>query len=75
VILQIETPFRASLLIVVLLTTSMALYFRRKASSSGDKITYEREGWIYASFLSLAAVLLLLSTTAYLLEPSIVSWA
>jgi len=73
--LQTESPFRIALPIVILLTTSIAIYFRRKASSSGDKITYEREGLIYASFLRLAAVLLLLSTTAYLLEPSIVSFA
>ena len=73
--MQTESPFRIALLIVILLTTSIAVYFRRKASSSGEKITYEREGWIYALSLRLSAALLLVCTIAYLLEPSTVSWA
>jgi len=73
--LQTESPFRIALLIVILFTTSIAIYFRQKASRSGEKITYQREGLIYAIILRLTAVLLLIFTSAYLLEPSSISWA
>lgn len=73
--MQTESPFRIALLIVILLTTSIAIYFRRKASRSSEKITYQREGLIYAIILRLSAVLLLICTSAYLLEPSSISWA
>ncbi|MDZ4852167.1 MAG: isoprenylcysteine carboxylmethyltransferase family protein [Pirellulaceae bacterium] len=70
-----ESPFRIVLLIVILLATSIAIFFRRKASRSSEKITYEREGLLSAIILRLSAALLLICTIAYLLEPSSISWA
>ncbi len=74
-IVEIEFPFRIALVIVVLLTMAVTLYYRLQAASSGEQISRKDEGYLFAAVLRLSAFGLLIVTFAYLLKPSTVHWA
>jgi len=70
-----ELPFRISLVVVMLLTMTVTAYHRWRAAKSGEKISHKEEGYLFASVLRLAGLLLLISTLGYLLYPASVQWA
>jgi protein-S-isoprenylcysteine O-methyltransferase Ste14 len=69
-----ENPYRIALLLVMLLTMSITVYFRRKAAS-GETISYRDEGCLFAVILRLAGVCLWIRTFVYLLNPISIHWA
>lgn len=69
-----EIPYRIALLLVMLLTMGITIYFRRKAAT-GEKISYREEGHLFAVILRLAGGSLWISTFAYLLVPNSIHWA
>jgi protein-S-isoprenylcysteine O-methyltransferase Ste14 len=69
-----EIPYRIALLLVMLLTASITIYYRRKAAS-GEMISYLEEGYLFAVILRLAGVCLWICTFAYLLAPKSIRWA
>ncbi len=70
-----ETPFRISLVVVILLTMSVAVYHRVQAGKLGEKVSRKDEGYAFAIVLRLAGVALWIATFAYLLFPASVQWA
>lgn len=70
-----ENPFRVALVLVIVLTMAVTVYHRLQAASSGEKISHEQEGYLFAIILRLAGLCLWISTLAYLLSPSFVEWA
>ena len=70
-----ENPFRIALVIVFASTMAVAIYYRLQAASSGEKISHQEEGYLFAVILRLAGLGLWLSTLAYLISPSYVHWA
>ncbi len=69
-----ETPFRIALVVVIVLTMAVTVYHRVKASS-GEKISHKDEGYVFATVLRLAGLLLWISTFGYLLFPASFQWA
>lgn len=59
-----DVPFRVALVAVILVTVSVMVPFRRKAASSGERITYQEEGYLFAATLRFAGLLLWVSTLA-----------
>jgi protein-S-isoprenylcysteine O-methyltransferase Ste14 len=70
-----ETPFRIALLVVLLLTVAVTVYYRVQAAASGETISHKNEGYVWAVILRLAGLGLWVSTFAYLLFPASVRWA
>ena len=70
-----ETPFRISLVVVILLTMAIGIYHRIQAASSGEKISHKDEGYVFFAVLRLSGLLLWIATCAYLIAPSSVQWA
>lgn len=70
-----EIPFRVALLVVIVLLTSVTIFFRRRAKTPNEKISHEEEGWILYLALHSSALVLWLSTIVYLLVPSAIAWA
>ena len=70
-----ETPFRISLLVVIILAMSIGAYHRLQAASSGEKISHKEEGYAFAIVLRLAGVFLWISTFGYLVLPAGFQWA
>jgi protein-S-isoprenylcysteine O-methyltransferase Ste14 len=70
-----ETPFRVSLLVVVILASSVGIYYRLLAASSGEKISHKEEGYAFATVLRLAGVCLWISAFGYLVFPASFQWA
>lgn len=70
-----EIPFRIALLVVIVLLTSVTIFFRRRAMTPNEKISHEEEGWIPYLALHSSAMVLWLSTLVYLLVPSAIAWA
>jgi protein-S-isoprenylcysteine O-methyltransferase Ste14 len=69
-----ETPFRIALVVVMVLTMAIAVYHRWQAAS-GERISHEEEGYLFAVVLRLAGLSLWISVFAYLLVPASVRWA
>ena len=69
-----EIPYRTALLLVMLVTLSVTIYYRRKAAT-GEKISYREEGYLFAVILRLAGVCLGIATFAYLMAPNSIDWA
>lgn len=70
-----ELPFRISVAVVMVLTLSVTARFRMKAASSKESISYEAEGYLFATTLRLAGLLLMLSTVIYVVAPDLIAWA
>ncbi len=70
-----ENPFRVALVVVIALTMAVTVYHRFQAASSGEKISHEPEGYVFATILRLAGLGLWISTLVYLLSPPLVQWA
>lgn len=70
-----EIPFRIALLVVIVLLTSVTIFFRRRAVIPNEKISYEEEGCIPYVALHCSALVLWLSNLAYLVVPSAIAWA
>jgi protein-S-isoprenylcysteine O-methyltransferase Ste14 len=70
-----EIPYRIALFIVIVLLSSITYIFRRRAVTPNEKIGHDEEGWVPYIALQSAAVVLWLSTFAYLLVPSAIAWA
>ncbi|MCI0352099.1 MAG: hypothetical protein L0Z53_21985 [Acidobacteriales bacterium] len=69
-----ETPFRLALVVVILLTMSVAIYHRWQAAAR-ERISDKAEGYLFAAVLRLVRLCLWISTFAYLLFPASVRWA
>ena len=69
-----EIPYRTALLLVMLVTLSVTIYYRRRADS-GEKISHQEEGCLFAVILRLAGVCLGIITITYLLAPRVIEWA
>lgn len=70
-----ENPFRIALVIVILLTMVVTVYHRLQAAKSGEKISHKDEGYLFASVLRLAGLVLWISTFGYLFFPAYFQWA
>lgn len=70
-----ERPYRIAALLVMLMTMSVTIRFRRQAGRTGEKITYHAEGHAFAGLLRFAGIALWLSLIAYLVAPRSVQWA
>lgn len=70
-----ETPFRTALVIVISLTMVIGMYHRIRAASSGEKISYKDEGYVFFAVLRLSGICLWMATLAYLISPLSVQWA
>ena len=69
-----ETTFRFALVVVILLTMAVTTYHRIKARS-GEKISHREEGYLFATVLRLAGLVLWISTFGYLIFPAYFLWA
>lgn len=65
-----ETPFRIALVVVIVLTMVVTVYHRLQAAKSGEKISHKDEGYVFATVLRLAGLVLWISTFGYLLFPA-----
>jgi protein-S-isoprenylcysteine O-methyltransferase Ste14 len=70
-----ETPFRIALIVVILLTMVVTVYHRLQAAKSGEKISHKDEGYLFATVLRLAGLVLWISTFGYLIFPAYFQWA
>lgn len=70
-----ETPFRIAVVAVMVLTSTITLYHRLQAASSGEKISRKDEGFLFAIVLRLSGLCLIVATIAYVAFPSFVQWA
>lgn len=70
-----ETPFRIALVVVILLTMTVTAYHRWQAASSGERISHQQEGYLFAAVLRLAGLGLWIATIAWLLAPDSVQWS
>jgi protein-S-isoprenylcysteine O-methyltransferase Ste14 len=70
-----ETPFRIGLVVVILLTMVVTVYHRLQAAKSGEKISHKDEGYLFATVLRLAGLVLWISTFGYLIFPAYFQWA
>jgi protein-S-isoprenylcysteine O-methyltransferase Ste14 len=73
--MQSENQFRIALVVVVLLTISVTAYHRWQAAKSGEKISHKEEGYVFATVLRLAGLVLLISTLGFVLFPASFQWA
>jgi protein-S-isoprenylcysteine O-methyltransferase Ste14 len=69
-----EIPFRISLVVVIALTMAVTAYHRIQASS-GEKISHQEEGCLFATTLRLAGLVLWISTFGDLIFPAYFQWA
>jgi protein-S-isoprenylcysteine O-methyltransferase Ste14 len=69
-----EFYFRLALGIVILLTTAVTGFHRLKAKS-GEKISRQKEGYLFAIILRSTGLILFIVTLAYLVSPASVQWA
>lgn len=74
-IMPSETPFRIALLIVLILTTAVVLYYRLQARRSDENFSRREEGYLFALMLRLAGLALWITTFGYLLFPAHFQWA
>jgi len=70
-----QIHFRIALLVIMVLTMSVALYHRLKAAAAGERISHKEEGYAFAIVLRLAGLALWLGTLAFLIYPPAVAWA
>jgi protein-S-isoprenylcysteine O-methyltransferase Ste14 len=70
-----EDPFRIAVVVVMVLTVAVTAYHRIQAASSGEKISRQHEGYLFAATLRLAGLCLFIATLAYVISPSTVEWA
>jgi len=70
-----ENPFRAALIVVIVLTMAVTIYHRLQAATSGEKISRKAEGYVFAIVLRLAGLGLWIATFGYLFFPTFFQWA
>ena len=70
-----ENPFRIALVVVIVLTMAVTVYHRLQAAKSGEKISRKDEGYLFATVLRLAGLVLWISTFGYLFFPAYFQWA
>ena len=73
--MQSEAPFRIALLVILVLTTTMMVYYRLQAAKSGERISHEEEGWLFATSLRFVGMCMWIGTLAYLIYPTWMEWA
>jgi len=73
--MESENPFRIALVVIMLTTMGVTLYHRIQAASSGEKISHQDEGYLFATVLRLAGLALWISTFGYLIFPAWFQWA
>lgn len=73
--MQSETPFRIALVVLIILTMAVTIYHRLQAAKSGEKISHKDEGYVFATGLRLAGLVLWISTFGYLIFPAYFRWA
>lgn len=70
-----ELPFRIAVVVIVLMSVLVTLYFRFQAASSGEKISRKDEGFLFALMLRMLGLGLFLSTVIWLISPQSLEWA
>lgn len=70
-----ETPFRITLIAILLLTVAVTVPRRRQAAASGEKISRRAEGYLFAATLRFAGVCLWVATLGQLFAPASFAWA
>lgn len=70
-----ENPFRVALVVVIVLTMGVTVYYRLQAAASGERISRKTEGYALAIVLRLAGLGLWGATFGYLLSPAAFEWA
>ena len=70
-----EIPFRIALVVVIVLTMAVTVYHRLQAAKSGERISHREEGYVFATVLRLAGLVLWVSTFGYLIFPAYFQWA
>lgn len=69
-----ETPFRIALVVLILVTMPIGVYFRLRAAS-GEKISHKDEGYLFAAVLRLTGLVFWIGLFGYLLFPDYFRWA
>jgi len=70
-----ESPLRLALVVIVAVSIGISGYHRWQAARGGERISRREEGFWIGVPLRLAGLVMLLSTLAYLVDPSLVAWA
>jgi len=69
-----ELPFRFALAVIFVISVAIAGYHRWRAAASGERISRNDEGVVFAMVLRLAGAILGVSAILYLVAPSTVHW-
>jgi hypothetical protein len=70
-----EVSFRLAICLLGTLALGISVYHRIQAASSGEPISLREEGYLFATVLRLAGMMLGISTLGYLLVPETIRWA
>ncbi len=70
-----EDPLRIAVVVVMVLTVAVTAFHRIQAASSGEKISRQHEGYLFAATLRLSGLCLFIATLAYVIRPASVQWA
>ena len=70
-----EIAYRAALLVLMLTTFSLSIYYRRRADRAGGKVTLREEGWALLILLRLSGLVAFTATLVYLIYPPWMEWA
>ena len=69
-----DNPFRIALVIVIVFTMAVTVHHRLLAAKSGEKISHKDEGYLFATVLRLAGLVLWISTFGFLIFPGYFQW-
>lgn len=70
-----EYSFRIAVVVVMVLTVAVTAYHRIRAAASGEKISRQHEGYLFATVLRLSGLCLFLATLVYVVSPESLQWA
>ncbi len=70
-----EAPYRIALIVIICVTAVIGGFHRWQAAKSGERISHKEEGYLFATLLRLAGLVLWLSVMAYLISPRVVGFA
>jgi protein-S-isoprenylcysteine O-methyltransferase Ste14 len=66
-----ETPFRITLVVILVLTIVLMAYHRLQAAKSGERISHKEEGLFFAVSLRLTGLFMGLAILVYLIDPAL----
>jgi protein-S-isoprenylcysteine O-methyltransferase Ste14 len=70
-----QDPFRIALVAVIVATMCVTIYYRIQAASSGESISYQDEGYLFAAAARLAGLVVWVAVIGYIVFPAWFDWA